>query len=360
MKTSSPGRICLFGEHQDYLQLPVIAAAISLRISVEGTRRNDFMVNIALPDIGTKESFSLESALPYVKERDYFRSCVNVLRHHGFTFSAGCDCVVRGAIPINAGTSSSSALVVAWICFLAWMSDQATKLPPERLGRLAFEAEVLEFKEPGGMMDHFSTTHGGTAMISFFPEIQVQPLEARLGTFVLGDSRQPKDTKGILKRVKNEVLQASKLLEQRHPEFSLQSATSDEIRNFSTALSREQTDLLQATIQNRDLTREAKNILSRTPLDDVSFGKLLNEHHRVLRDALHISTPKIDSMLNAALRNGALGGKINGSGGGGCMFAYAPHEPQKVARTLENAGGKAYVVHVDTGAQVEAQEFVSS
>ncbi|MFC1564948.1 galactokinase family protein, partial [candidate division KSB1 bacterium] len=36
---SAPGRICLFGEHQDYLGLPVIAAAIGLRISVSGERR---------------------------------------------------------------------------------------------------------------------------------------------------------------------------------------------------------------------------------------------------------------------------------------------------------------------------------
>ncbi|MHA1586217.1 MAG: galactokinase family protein, partial [Candidatus Heimdallarchaeota archaeon] len=28
---SAPGRVCLFGEHQDYLKLTVIPAAINLR-----------------------------------------------------------------------------------------------------------------------------------------------------------------------------------------------------------------------------------------------------------------------------------------------------------------------------------------
>ena len=34
MEISTPGRICLFGEHQDYLGLPVLAMAISLRINI--------------------------------------------------------------------------------------------------------------------------------------------------------------------------------------------------------------------------------------------------------------------------------------------------------------------------------------
>jgi len=54
-------------------------------------------------------------------------------------------------------------------------------------------------------------------------------------------------------------------------------------------------------------------------------------------------------MLQVALNTGALGGKINGSGGGGCMFAYAPNHPQKVAAAIEKVGGKAYVVEVGNG-----------
>jgi galactokinase len=34
IKVSAPGRICLFGEHQDYLGLPVITAAIDLRLEL--------------------------------------------------------------------------------------------------------------------------------------------------------------------------------------------------------------------------------------------------------------------------------------------------------------------------------------
>lgn len=129
---STPGRVCLFGEHQDYLQLPVIPCAISLRIGIDGRYRSDRTVKINLPDIASAETFSLEGTLHYTEERDYFRSAVNVVRRAGMTFSRGFDCTVRGRIPINAGTSSSSALIVTWVNFLARMSDQHKELPPER------------------------------------------------------------------------------------------------------------------------------------------------------------------------------------------------------------------------------------
>ena len=39
LEVSTPGRICLFGEHQDYLGLPVIAMGISLRSIIKGQKR---------------------------------------------------------------------------------------------------------------------------------------------------------------------------------------------------------------------------------------------------------------------------------------------------------------------------------
>ncbi len=79
------------------------------------------------------------------------------------------------------------------------------------------------------------------------------------------------------------------------------------------------------------------------------MGTIFTEYHAVLRDVLKVSTPKIESMLDAALDAGALGGKINGSGGGGCMFAYAPNNTEAIAEAIENMGGKSYIVGGDRG-----------
>ena len=355
VSVSTPGRICLFGEHQDYLQLPVIAAAISLRIAVTGSRRADERIVIDLPDIGGKETFDVAEAVPYVRERDYFRSGFNVLRRKGFRFPQGLECVVRGKIPINAGTSSSSALLVGWMNFLSRMSDPPRVLAPEELAQYAYEAEVLEFTEPGGMMDHYATAVGNLIWLESYPAIRVARISAELKSFVLGNSREPKDTKYILANVKERVLDLVRTLKKRHPEFSLQNITLGDVDSFRSDLDQTQLALLRGTVANRDITYRARKTLEHVPLDHKKIGDLLNEHHSILRDVQNISTPRIERMIDAALKAGAYGAKINGSGGGGCMFAYAPEHTERVAEAVR-AVSEATVVSVDGGSREEGEE----
>jgi len=358
IKISTPGRVCLFGEHQDYLQLPIVACAISLRISIEGSRRKDDLINIQLPNINEEETFSLKDPIIYSKERDYFKSSVKVVLKYGFTFSSGFDCIVDGKIPINAGTSSSSALIVTWINFLTRMSDQALQLPADELAKYAYEAEVLEFSEPGGMMDQYSTSIGGIIALDFYPSIKVTRMNNSLKTFVLGNSHQPKDTKYILSHVKDQILNVDKILKSYNSDFSLQTIKIDELKKYSKLLNEVQFKILEGTIKNRDITVIARNELSKRNPDHKVIGMLLTEHHSVLRDILKISTPKIDGMIEAALAAGAYGAKINGSGGGGCMFAYAPENADNVRQAIEEAGGEAFIIVPDTGSREEVEELV--
>ncbi|MEX2117526.1 MAG: galactokinase family protein [Bacteroidota bacterium] len=349
---STPGRICLFGEHQDYLGLPVIAAAISRRLAIKGTVRKDNRMVLKLPDVGSEVSFGLNGMLAYSMERDYFRSCVNVLQRHGHRFSRGYDCTVHGDIPINAGTSSSSALVVSWLHFLSFISDDPVPFSHEEIGKLAYEAEVLEFSEPGGMMDQYSTALGGLIFLESDPKIRIDTLKATLGTFVLGNSHQTKDTKSILARVRGEVSDAAAATRRINPAFSFHTTHLDELREVKQRIERRQFALLEATIVNRDLTREARDLLHVKSLDHSRIGELLNEHQVRLRDVLGVSTPKIDSMIERALEAGALGAKINGSGGGGCMFAYAPENVEKVAEAVGKLG-EALIITIDEGTRRE-------
>ena len=315
LRISTPGRICLFGEHQDYLGLPIIASAISKRIFIEGTKRNDREIRIDLPDIKDAETIAFNGLLSYKKERDYFRSALSVLLKEGYTFPNGFDCVVHGDIPINSGTSSSSALIVTWINFLLRMSDQSLILTSEKIAEYAHRAEVLEFSEPGGMMDHYSTSVGNIIWLESVPKIKLEKINSRLGAFVLADSREPKDTKAILARVKQGVLNIVNELRKINSEFSLYSIRLDEIEEYKKYLSNEQYELLGGTVKNRDITTAAKKIFATNPLDDKKIGDLLNDHYKILRDILRISTSKIDKMIDAALNAGAYGAKINGSGG---------------------------------------------
>lgn len=350
---STPGRICLFGEHQDYLGLPVIAAAISRRVQIKGEHRNDTRIIIHLPDISSEMQMEVsDNRLPYLEKRDYFRSGYNVLIDKGLRFSKGIECTVNGNIPINSGTSSSSALLVTWIHFLSKMADCPHEFSSQELGELAFKAEIVEFNEPGGMMDHLSTAIGHAVYLQFDPTVIAEPLEPNLGAFVLADSLEPKDTIGVLKRAKFARLDLIERIQAQIPSFSLHTFATSDKEQTKSFLTNDEYELLSGTLRNRDILREALVLFRNGTMADETLGKLLSEHHRILRDLLQISTPKIERMLSAAMDAGALGGKINGSGGGGCMFVYAPNDPQKVADAIDAVGGQSYVIKIDRGTVV--------
>ncbi|MEZ0541657.1 mevalonate kinase family protein [Fibrella arboris] len=354
LTASTPGRICLFGEHQDYLGLPVIAAAISRRISVTAHRGGPPQVRLQLPDLQQEITFAISQfPLPYLHDRDYFSSALNVLHRAGLRFSEGISGEVSGNIPINAGTSSSSALLISWLNILSQLADEPQTFSPAQLAEFAYVAEVLEFGDPGGMMDHYSTALGGVIYLESVPEIRVEPFTPALGTFVLGDSGDPKDTIGLLKHVKYGMLAAMDKMRAFDPSFSLETLPIHELDRYVHLLSYDEKTLVNGNLWDRNFTRQALNLLRQPTIDHHTLGKLLTMHHTNLSYAKRTSTPKIDRMIDAALDAGAYGAKINGSGGGGCMFAYAPEHSELVAEAIEKAGGRAYLIDVDKGTWVK-------
>lgn len=350
---SSPGRICLFGEHQDYFGLAIIAGAINLRITISGRKRADRRIHLDLPDIGEVEDIDLDAPLAYTRPRDYLKSGVNVVRRAGARLEHGWDCLVRGTIPINAGTSSSSALVVAWVKFLLEAAGDPRAKDADQVAELGFLTEVAEFKEPGGKMDHYASAKGQVVSIHFGDDFKLTHIRRPLGKFVLANSLQKKDTTGTLGFIKSNVLNGAAAVRRTIDGFGLRSAVGAAERKAIDGLPNDERRLLSGTLETRDLTARGEQLFLATEFDHAEFGRLLTAQHRVLRDRLGISTPKIESLMEAALKAGAYGGKINGSGGGGCLFVYAPEAPERVAAALDAAGGKAYVVTIDEGMRRE-------
>ncbi|MBT5759604.1 MAG: GHMP kinase, partial [Candidatus Marinimicrobia bacterium] len=252
-------------------------------------------------------------------------------------------------IPIRAGTSSSSAISVSWIHFLSQIADVRQNWDQQKIGELAYKTEVEEFNEPGGMMDQYTTAMGNLIYIQSEPDITIESLNPNLGTFVLGDSCEPKDTMGILSRCRDSRLEIIQKLKMKNPTSTIH--TLGEGADISD-LNASEIELYKGTLKNRDLLKRALSELEKEESNHESIGQLLSDHHQVLRDVLQVSTPKIEAMMDAASNAGALGGKINGSGGGGCMFAYAPNNPEHVAEAIEKAGGKAYIVQKDEGTRI--------
>jgi len=342
----APARVVLFGEHQDYLGLPVIPAAVNLYMTIRGNISNQSQFMVKLPDLKKEELFD-SSEFQYTgdRDRDYLRSGVKILQEENIIPKGkGVLASITSDIPIQAGLSSSSALNIVWIKFLTELYDHS--LTPMELTKLAHRSEVLEFKEPGGMQDHMAIVHGHVNFEEFDP-IKCTRLLEYLPGIVVGNSKERKDTLNTLASIKAgvnkglNILGKSKVKEIDYSEID--GIESNDLDEFSLKV-------LKAAVLNHKITRQAYHEFRKTSFDHEFIGELMNNHHASLRDHLNISTPKIEKMIHNALDAGALGCKITGSGNGGCMIAFCPGKEPEVKKAIEKSGAEAFIVDIVKGA----------
>ena len=73
-----------------------------------------------------------------------------------------------------------------------------------------------------------------------------------------------------------------------------------------------------------------------TEADMTAFGQLLHESWQMKRQlSKHVSTPAIDSIYEAGMKAGAVGGKLLGAGGGGFIIFFAePRQQEAIKQSL--------------------------
>jgi len=349
---TAPGRVFLFGEHSDYLGLEVISAALNLKIKVRVKPRDDDNIKISYLNLNQKDEFHLTENIQYKHDRDYVRSAFNILKKNDIHPKIGADLEISGDIPIAAGLSSSSALSVASVMTFLHLADDS--LSKQELAKLAFEAEVVEFGESGGMMDHLASIFGNIIHVDFGEKLELTELPAKLSGLIIGDSLEKKqDTVGDLRFIRNNVEAGYQQLSKYIENFSHRRSSLEEVLQYINKLDEPSRSMTLTSIQNRDLTRKALSLLHKKNPDENTIGELLNQHHLLLRDGLKRSTPKIEKMINASLKAGAIGAKMNGSGGGGTMLAYAPGKEQRISKAILKAGWVPYIIKISNGATLE-------
>jgi len=350
----------MFGEHQDYLKFPVIAASIDLGIHIEFRGFHDpgdQQICIEMPDMNETRFIDLKTPIVYTGKRDYLASSINVLKRSGIAVTKGFTARITGTLPINAGASSSSALIVAWLNLLEHLFS-SEKIDPFQRAKRANQAEIVEFGEAGGFMDHVTCSVGGILFVRY--DFSVEKIAIPKNLFVvLADSLQKKQTVDDLKRLRArvegqvaEVMKVRKEFAITDPRFCNEAFVAD---NTSTGLKLKQDyPMVYANLQNGIITKKALEIFKSKKPSIKAIGDLVNQHFAYLRDYSHISTDKINAMVKAALDAGATGAKINGSGFGGTMFALCEKKEVqlRILNAIENAGGKAYVVSIQDGAKL--------
>ena len=338
IETKAPGRICFFGDHQDYLTLPVIAGTIDRFIRIKGEPNGKEYLQLKLIDFDSEIIINLNESMDNLKKGDYLRSSLRVLRRNGIVLNKGYNIEIKGDIPINAGLSSSSALTVAWLRFLTKVVVPNNKFKDEQYAKWAYESEVLEFNEAGGIMDQYTISIGGMLYINTL-ETTCKKLNVKLGGLIIGDSGIEKKTQEILTTLKDGALKAIKLVQKYNPNFKIHDAKKQDFYDFRKNLPFDLHPYFYAAIFNHIITQNALLEFENPNHDRNKIAKLINAHQEILDKKLNNTPNEMISMMNAAKVAGAKATKIVGSGGGGCFLAMTDSQnEEKVINAILNAG----------------------
>ena len=231
-----------------------------------------------------------------------------VLRY--LKYSRGISIHHDGDIPARSGMGSSSAFTVGLLKAMYALNGKI--ISKRELYKTAIHIEQNLIKENVGSQDQAFASCGGFNKIDFLTngEILVSP-----------------------------VVISEENLSEFQKNFML----------FFTGLSRNASDIAEEQIKNINrnekelykmgkLVDEAYNIVTSKKPDFKDFGKLLNETWKLKRSlSTSISNSFIDEIYDRALKNGAIGGKLLGAGGGGFMLFYVESQNrQKLRKSLKN------------------------
>ena len=217
--------------------------------------------------------------------------------------------------PPGSGLGTSSTLVVAILgAFTEFLN---IPLGEYDLAHLAFEIERVDLKMAGGKQDQYAATFGGVNFMEFSQgdKVIVNPL-----------------------RVKPEYLhELAHNLILYNTETSRLSSRIIEAQMKNVMAKNEKS--IEAMLKLKEQAYLMKEALLKGNLD--AIGEILDfgwKYKKQMADG--ITNPVIDELYETALKNGAIGGKISGAGGGGFIFFYCPGNTRnKVIHSLEPFGG---------------------
>lgn len=296
-KAVAPGKVILFGEHAVVYGQPALAVPVTqLQAEVRIDRIFSPGIRINAPNIQLNEKLdSLASSHPLAA------TVRNTLAALGTNSLSGVTILIRSSIPVASGLGSGAAVSVAIIRALA--KHLKKDLTDEQVSALAFETEKLFHGTPSGI-DNTVVTY---AQPVYF--VKGQPIEIlqvkKPFTIVIGDTGIPASTK--------ESVQDVRIQHHKQPE------------RYET---------LFAAIGS--IAKTARQLIENGMPE--SFGPLMDENHALLR-SMQVSSPELDTLVEAARKAGALGAKLSGGGRGGNMIALVQAgKAGAVAKSLKEAG----------------------
>ena len=215
-------------------------------------------------------------------------------------------------LPSGTGLGSSGSFTTALL--KALYAYRHRHINPEELAELACSIEIDRLKEPIGKQDQYIASVGGITCFAFHKDNSVtfaplkisretfHKLEDNLLLFFTGFSRS-----------------ASEILKDQH----IKSQKND-------------VDMLNNLHFVKEIGYLSKDALESGNTD--KFGELMHQHwEQKKKRSGGMSNPDIDTWYETALKNGAIGGKVVGAGGGGFLMFMA-HDAAKLRSAMTKSG----------------------
>ena len=277
-----------FSEHSG----AVINSAISLYSHATLELRDDPKIIIKSLDLDAELiADNLENALIQKSHFGLILSLLSVIRpQYGFNLHLNSD------FSIGSGLGGSATLLAAVLgCFNQIRKDQWSR---HELVEIAYQAERLQFGIAGGWQDQYASIFGGFNFIEFNSDQNIiNPLNIHSDicmeleeSLILCDTGLAHHSGNIHEKQKLSMMDKS---------------------------------VQEMVAENVKLSYNIRNYLIRGDLD--LLGDCLDKSWNLKRNFSEmITNDRIDEIYNGALKNGAIGGKLLGAGGGGYFVFYVP------------------------------------
>lgn len=293
LKASASAKVILFGEHAVVYGQPAIAVPVSaLRAEAEIIETGKKFC-IVVQDLDNKTiDFDGEDPLAEVVRLTLARIKQD---------SPLITLTVKSNIPIASGLGSGAAISTAIVRALLAYTD--ISLSQEEINRIVYEVEKIHHGTPSGI-DNTVVVY--EKPVYFVREQPIEMLDNRQSLHLLiADTGQAALTKIAVADVRK--------LYENEPEYI--KAILAEIGEIAI--------LAQKAMQQGDIEK---------------LGKLMQGNHELLQ-ALTVSSPELDRLVDAANIAGALGAKLSGGGRGGNMISLVKKDTnENVKKALRDAG----------------------
>ncbi|MES1924636.1 hydroxymethylglutaryl-CoA reductase, degradative [Salinisphaera sp. T31B1] len=302
------GKIILLGEHSVVYGRHAIAAPIPLDIRAEVRAQREH-IDLMIPRWGVEMRLSEPE-----RSISSLHASITLIAERLGVADRGMRVDVVPRVPRANGLGASAALAVAVIRAMADCFDVA--ISEREISNLAFDCEKIAHGTPSGI-DNTLATFGRPILFrktapTARPEIRdlatPEPIPVIIG--LSGVATLTMQTVGHVRAAW-----------QKNP------------KRYETIFSQ----IDELALAGVDALRKG---------DIAELGELMNIDHGLL-NALQVSSWEIEELVEIARRNGALGAKLTGGGGGGAMIAVAePDRTQPIASAMRAAGYNTFITEV--------------